>query len=285
MAKPEIENVSDTAHWVATYRAIESLRKDALFKDPFAAQLAGARGKQIASTIDRGQYVQWQVVIRTHIIDQFILERIQSGVDVVVNLGAGLDTRPYRLDLPAQLQWIEVDFAGITDFKEKELALEVPKCRLEKMRVDLSDPEASKKCLKEIAKRSKNILVITEGVVPYLTNAQVAELATNLYAEPSFQFWICEYLSEKAVKFLHKHRIKDMVKAPFQFAPIEWNAFFKEKGWVVKESKYIAIESRKLGRPIPSPWWAKLMLILVPMKKRMEIAKFSGYQILERISL
>jgi O-methyltransferase involved in polyketide biosynthesis len=151
------------------------------------------------------------------------------------------------------------------------------------MRVDLSNPEASKKCFAEIATRSQNILVITEGVVPYLTNAQVAELATNLYAEPSFRFWICEYISESAVKFLHKHRIKDMAKAPFQFAPLEWNQFFKEKGWGVKESKYIAIESRKLGRPIPSPWWAKLMLTFVPKQKRMEIAKFSGYQVLERM--
>jgi len=31
-----IENVSDTARWVAVYRAMETARPDAIFKDPFA---------------------------------------------------------------------------------------------------------------------------------------------------------------------------------------------------------------------------------------------------------
>jgi O-methyltransferase involved in polyketide biosynthesis len=38
-----IRNVSDTALWVATYRALESERPDALFNDPFARRLAGVR--------------------------------------------------------------------------------------------------------------------------------------------------------------------------------------------------------------------------------------------------
>jgi O-methyltransferase involved in polyketide biosynthesis len=36
-----IENVSDTAFWIAHYRAVESARPDALFRDPLAALLAG----------------------------------------------------------------------------------------------------------------------------------------------------------------------------------------------------------------------------------------------------
>ena len=37
-----LRNISDTAHWVAFYRALESERPDALFRDPFARPLAGA---------------------------------------------------------------------------------------------------------------------------------------------------------------------------------------------------------------------------------------------------
>jgi O-methyltransferase involved in polyketide biosynthesis len=39
-----IENVSDTARWVAMYRALESDRPDAHFHDPYARLLAGERG-------------------------------------------------------------------------------------------------------------------------------------------------------------------------------------------------------------------------------------------------
>ena len=46
-----ISNVSDTARWVALYRAMETDRPDALFKDPYARRLAGAEGEEIVNTI------------------------------------------------------------------------------------------------------------------------------------------------------------------------------------------------------------------------------------------
>ncbi|MDE3110116.1 MAG: class I SAM-dependent methyltransferase, partial [Acidobacteriota bacterium] len=43
-----MQHVSDTAFWVAHYRAIEGERPDALFHDPLAGVLAGERGRNIA---------------------------------------------------------------------------------------------------------------------------------------------------------------------------------------------------------------------------------------------
>ena len=42
----QIENISDTARWVAVYRAMETERPDAIFRDPFAARLAGDTGRR-----------------------------------------------------------------------------------------------------------------------------------------------------------------------------------------------------------------------------------------------
>lgn len=44
MNSSPVTGVSDTARWVAVYRAWESARPDALFHDPFAQRLAGDRG-------------------------------------------------------------------------------------------------------------------------------------------------------------------------------------------------------------------------------------------------
>jgi O-methyltransferase involved in polyketide biosynthesis len=41
MAEPLIRDISDTARWMAVFRARESERPDAVFKDPFAQALAG----------------------------------------------------------------------------------------------------------------------------------------------------------------------------------------------------------------------------------------------------
>ncbi len=48
MTDPAIQHISDTARWAAVYRARESERQNALFRDPFARRLAGERGEQIA---------------------------------------------------------------------------------------------------------------------------------------------------------------------------------------------------------------------------------------------
>src|SRR4051812_48857182 len=107
--KTLINDVTDTAVWVAYYRAKESLRNDAIFRDPFAAKLVGDRGEKIARDMqETSKYTEWAVVSRTIIIDRLITKLIDQGLEAVVNLGAGLDTRPYRMKLPANLKWIEV---------------------------------------------------------------------------------------------------------------------------------------------------------------------------------
>ena len=141
-AEPLIRNISDTACWAAVYRARESERSDALFRDPLARLLAGARGEQIAVSMPFNDRVSWSWVARTVLYDQFIAAEIDQGVDMVINLAAGLDARPYRMTLPASLQWIEVDLPEILTYKEQVLASERPACKLERLRLDLSDVTA-----------------------------------------------------------------------------------------------------------------------------------------------
>src|SRR3989454_9467594 len=88
-AGPLIRNISDTARWAAVYRARETDRRDALFRDPFARRLAGTRGEQIADSLPFGNRATWAWVTRTYLFDQFIAEQVHQGVDMVINLAAG----------------------------------------------------------------------------------------------------------------------------------------------------------------------------------------------------
>src|SRR5207247_3617279 len=115
--EPLIRNISDTARWVATYRARETARPNALFHDPFAKRLAGERGEQIAAAMPNVSGTDWPFVIRTYLFDRYIAAAIERGVDTVLNLAAGLDARPYRMALPASLTWIEVDLPGLLSYK------------------------------------------------------------------------------------------------------------------------------------------------------------------------
>src|SRR5205823_7848597 len=92
-----IEHISDTAKWVAYYRAMETDRPDAIFSDPFARRLAGLRGEEIVDQVKRGRSMAWAMIVRTQAFDEIIMQCIDDrGADVVLNVAAGLDARPWR---------------------------------------------------------------------------------------------------------------------------------------------------------------------------------------------
>lgn len=275
-----IKDVTDTALWVAAYRAEESLRKDALFHDPFAHLLLGDEGSSIALRTQGSRYTAWSVVIRTLIIDHFIMNLIPEGIDTVLNLGAGLDTRPYRLNLPADLRWVEVDFSKIIDHKEDKLRNETSICKLERVRLDLSIVELRDHFLKKISSESRNTLVLTEGVIPYLSNIEARSLADALRSQKNFKYWITEYYSDEILKFLRTpKRLREMENAPFQFYPNNWFEFFQESGWSEVVTKYFGVESQKFGRTPPTPGWLKKVNQKDEVELKELVKYYLGYSI------
>src|SRR5215471_4315888 len=278
-----IQNVSDTAFMVAGFRALEAERPQPLFRDPLAWKLAGDHGRKILATIPR-RFVGWSVVIRTVIIDAFIHQAIEAGVDTIINLGAGLDTRPYRMDLPKSLDWIEVDFPHVIELKEARLADEEPRCRLERIKFDLTDRVSRKKFFADVGARAKEVLVLTEGVIPYLSEDDVAALANDLRKADKIRFWITDYFSPQAIRYSEKLRARFMRNAPFRFAPKDWFGFFAGHGWNVQEVRYIVEEAERLGRPIPLPAlmkaWMKLVGFFASRARRERMRRFAAYVLL-----
>lgn len=277
-----IKDVSDTAIWVAQYRAEESERPDAMFRDPFAKLLVGERGPAIARDFGTaGRYTAWTVITRTVIIDDFISEAIAAGADAVLNLGAGLDTRPYRMDLPATLQWVEADFPNIIDHMNGKLAAHAPRCQLQRVAVDLANPDARRRFLAEVLPDAKKVLVLTEGLIPYLTEEQVGALADDLRAQPRFAFWVSEYFEPQAYRFIRAASARrQMVNAPFVFMPADWLGFFAQHGWQKQELRFPMQVAIRFKRRPPMPWWARIVIRLMSGRKLAAGSSASGYQLL-----
>lgn len=287
MALPKdllIENVSDTALWVAYYRGLETDKANALFKDPFAKILAGEKGRKIAESMRLiSPYTNWNVTIRTWIIDQYIQDFVEQGVDTVVNLGAGLDTRPYRLNLPKSLRWIEVDYSHMIEYKTKVLEKEISNVRLERISLDLSSRNERQKLFSTINQESKKVLVLTEGVIIYLNEKSVSELAEDLSAQNHFQFWIAEYLSKEIYRYFQGgRRAKKMKNAPFQFSPKHWFEFFEKFSWMPNKIRYLPEEGLRLHRPMPLPWWAKFLIPFMSPKKKKFFLQQMAYVVFEK---
>ena len=228
-----LRDISDTARWVAYFRARETERPDALFQDPFAERLAGEQGFRIANTLADGNKHEWAWVARTYLFDQFIDRAIKNGADLVLNLAAGLDARPYRMDLPDSIQWIEVDLPEIVSFKQNILSSETPRCRLERISLDLSDVSERRNLFTDLGRRAKKIAVASEGLLIYFTSEEVASLATDLAAQNTFATWIIDLASPGQLKLMQRTTGKDLSNAgaSFKFGPTEGADFFLPYGW------------------------------------------------------
>lgn len=283
MATPEpaIRNVSDTARWTALFRARESERTDALFRDPYARALAGERGTQIAAAVPFADKHAWSFTARTVLFDRLVLEEVANGADLILNLAAGLDARPYRMDLPASLRWVEADLPGILEYKESVLGDAKPRCRLERVRVDLSDASARQALFQRLGLEARRVVVLSEGLVIYFPPEGVSALARDLAAPPSFARWILDLASPGLVQMMRK-RMGSAVEAagaPFLFGPAEGPAFFEPCGW-----RTVAVHSplKTAAKIHRLPWSMKLWALFPATHPGAKPRPWSGICVLEK---
>jgi methyltransferase (TIGR00027 family) len=285
-ASDTIQHVSDTARWVALYRAMESERPDALFRDPYARRLAGARGERIVDTMPKGRSWAWPMIVRTAVMDELILRAIdRDGVGTVLNLAAGLDTRPYRLPLPRSLRWIEADFPDVIAYKQEQLKGERPASALEQVGIDLTDVARRRALFGQIDAAARQVLVVSEGLLIYLTPEHVAALADDLHAGTSFRWWLLDLATPRLLKMMEKNwgRALAAGNAPFQFAPAEGTRFFEPHGWGEAEFRSTWEEANRLNRAdVPFAWLWRLLGRLSSAKWREEMRRFSGIALLQR---
>ena len=173
----EIAHVSDTALMTAACRALETADPLGLIRDPFAALLAGERGMAIARALPGLESMRFGIAVRSHFLDRLVVETVAAhGIATVLSVGAGLDSRPWRLELPPALRWIEVDFPEMLDYKDAIMASVPPKCLRERLAADIAD-EAGRQSV--FAPGGGPSLMITEGLLMYLPAATVEALAAN----------------------------------------------------------------------------------------------------------
>lgn len=252
-----ITHVSDTARWTALHRATESARSDALFNDPLAERLAGAHGRAIVAGVPRSARNGWWLVARTKIIDDAIADAIAGGCDRILNLAAGLDTRPYRLELPSEVRWLEADLPDLLAEKTKRLADQTPRCRLTRTAVDLADPRARDSFFDEALRGARKALVLTEGLLMYLEERDVAALSQAVQ-RPEVAWWMIDFAGPGLKKTMNKKMAGMLANAPFKFAPENGVAYFEDLGWHVAQVESLFVAAHRLRRlplwMMPGAW-------------------------------
>jgi O-methyltransferase involved in polyketide biosynthesis len=178
-------------------------------------------------------------------------KEIENGADFVVNCAAGLDARPYRMELPRGLHWVELDLPGILAYKEERLAGEEPRCGLERIAVNLADAAERRRVLESVGAKGKRGVVLTEGLLIYLTPEEVGAFAQDLSEVPSFQRWILDIASPGLLRLMQKSagKMLEKVGAPFRFGPAKGPEFFRSSGWEPIQVQGLLKVAAKFRRP------------------------------------
>lgn len=248
-----------TAKLTAAGRALESRRADRLFEDPLAAALAGEEGF--------GLMEQWRlpgtpkenptIAPRTVFYDDLVLAAVAEGVGQVVLLAAGMDTRAFRLPLPAELIVFELDLPGLLEHKQAILEQEraEPRCRRVVVATDLAEVDWPRALTAAGFDNAAPVVFIAEGLSWYLTEHENAGLLDNLAGLAAFG-------SRLGIDIVSRDYLENAAAAPFfeftaahgirwQFGTNDPTGFLAAHGWQAEVNPFDAV-ARRLGRWPPT---------------------------------
>ena len=237
------DHVTQTAWMTAAFRLWESERADAHFDDRISAKLLEGADDLLKKGRESWKSGSWMMVVRTHEIDRMIEQLANSGkIDAVLNLGTGLDTRPYRLKLPSELRWFEADYKQTIDFKADRLKGDEPVCILERISADLAVASERKAVIARAAEGSRSLLVLTESLLMYLLPEHVENLAKELRACHPCRHWIMDMSKRSFFEWAWKRwgMADQVAKNEGKFTEFTWTpedpaAFISRFGWRLVE--------------------------------------------------
>ncbi|MBW6409659.1 class I SAM-dependent methyltransferase [Clostridium weizhouense] len=155
-------------------RAQETKRSDSIIKDFKALDIVKGIDYDFSVFGEYDEFYKTQVGVaaRTKILDSLTQEYVEKNPNgTIINIGAGLDTRPTRINIK-NAQWYDIDLTeGINIrrkfIKETDKIKFIGKSVFEYEWIDLID-------------KKDNVLIIAEGIFMFFNREQLKELFKNL---------------------------------------------------------------------------------------------------------
>ncbi|MFF8481077.1 class I SAM-dependent methyltransferase [Streptomyces antibioticus] len=223
-----VTTTAATAFLTADARAQATTDPAQDFHDPYAARFAALCPPAIHG-ITRHTAGTAVVMARTVLVDRLLAELFaHGGVEACVNLGAGFDARPYRMDWPQECRVIEIDSAPVLDLKDRLLPPADCTAPLERLRGDLRDAETMVDLLMSRT-AGRRCVVLAEGLLTYLSHDAVGALAAAVARLGTGTSWICDVLSVPSAESLA--RASRIAGTPLEMRGLADLEAFETAGW------------------------------------------------------
>jgi methyltransferase (TIGR00027 family) len=249
------ESLPATARLTAAGRAVESRRADRLFEDPLAEALAGEEGFRLMERwrLPGAPRENPTIGPRTRFYDDLVIDAVAHGLGQVVLVAAGMDTRAFRLALPAEVIVFELDLPELLVHKQAVLEQEhaEPRCRRVVVAADLAEDDWPQALGAGGFDHAARTVFIVEGLSWYLTDEENARLLDDLarLAAPG---------SRLGIDIISRDHLENPASAPFfkltaalgilwQFGTNDPAGFLAAHGWQAEVTDLDAF-ARRLGR-------------------------------------
>lgn len=169
----ELIGVQKTLSPVLRAKALDNRLRDPILGDKYAEQAMRRLDPEYDTRPFGASQMGLVAVVRAKAHDDWARGFLADHPDaVVLHLGCGLDARVHRIDPPATVDWYDLDYPAIVELRRQFLPARE---HYTLIGASVTDPT----WLDRIP-RDRPVLMIAEGLVPYLTEADVRRLLTSV---------------------------------------------------------------------------------------------------------
>ena len=196
MSISSLSNLSETLLTPLYARALEGQRKNPHFRDPYAEKIIKTLAPRYQAH-QKSKMNRWGCAARTILIDRRVQAYLKKFPQAtVINLGAGLDARYYRVDT-GQLQWVNIDLAEVMALRAHFFP--------EEERVQNISASVFARDWKAQLATSEPVLIIAEGLLMYFTEAQIRTLFQEIHFYFPQATLVLELMSASFLKMQKLH--------------------------------------------------------------------------------
>jgi methyltransferase (TIGR00027 family) len=244
-----LDPLARTALWTASMRAREHAREDRLFEEPLAGLLATEEGPRIMrgfeGEVQRG-VEDPALAVRTRFFDEAITDAAHDhGIQQMVFVAAGMDTRSYRLPWPQAVTVFELDRRALLELKAELLAGAVPDvepmCTVRSIAVDLIG-DWTTPLLASGFRSLEPTLWLVEGLLYFLSADERDGLLKEITSLSAPGSWLlADYVRQASLDGpgMHAWRVKMAASGhPWRSGCDDAEALLGAQGWRARVSAY-----------------------------------------------
>ena len=222
--------ISNTAYYCCGVRMDDADMPNSVCNDRYAQRLMDEHGRRVYEPFKSERMPNISNITRCRIIDDMLAGALRANrLTTVISIGAGFDTRSFRLDGG---RWIEVDEAPIVNLKNERLPVAESPNELARIPIEF----ATESLIDKLSGTGSDqpIVIVIEGVFMYLEPAAIESTVKQVQRLFPKHTLLCDLMSKRFFERFGAGVHAKLVAAGAHFAarPEDPVQIFRDNGYV-----------------------------------------------------